>query len=80
MSIYDRLPRVCLLESLGPAVTADQAGVVIRAWREGWGLLGECPHGLQAPHEELRCGLIMWVLAGRGKGGRAWGQGALFTL
>ncbi|KAI4559071.1 hypothetical protein MJT46_013713 [Ovis ammon polii x Ovis aries] len=35
VSIYDRLPRVCvLLESLGPAVTADQAGVVIRAWRK----------------------------------------------
>ncbi|KAI4534062.1 hypothetical protein MG293_014922 [Ovis ammon polii] len=41
VSIYDRLPRVCvLLESLGPAVTADQAGVVIRAWRkdgDSWG-------------------------------------------
>ncbi|KAI4572000.1 hypothetical protein MJG53_014106 [Ovis ammon polii x Ovis aries] len=35
VSIYDRLLRVCvLLESLGPAVTADQAGVIIRAWRK----------------------------------------------
>ncbi|MXQ86305.1 hypothetical protein E5288_WYG003215 [Bos mutus] len=35
VSIYDRLSRVCvLLQSLGPAVTADQAGVIIGAWKK----------------------------------------------
>lgn len=70
VSIYDRLPRVCvLLESLGPAVTADQAGVVIRAWRKDGDSWVSVPMGSRL-HEEL----LMWadhVGAGRsGKGGR----------
>lgn len=70
MSIYDRLLRVCvLLESLGPAVTADQAGVVIRAWRKDGDSWVSVPMGSRL-HEEL----LMWadhVGAGRsGKGGR----------
>ena len=75
MSIYDRLSRVCvLLESLGPAVTADQAGVVIRAWRKDGDSWVSVPMGSRL-HKEL----LIWadhVGAGRsGKGGLAWRRG-----
>ena len=56
VSIYDRPSRVCvLLESLGSAVTVDQAESS-SGLEEGWGLLGERPCGLQAPRRAADLG------------------------
>lgn len=76
VSIYDRLSRVCvLLQRLGPAVTADQAGVIIGAWKKDGDSWVSVAVGSRL-HKEL----LIWadhVGAGRsGKHGSAWRQGA----